>query len=302
MRLIKSVFAVFSLSSMLLAADFRFVRIDVPGAIDTVANTINARGDIVGFYDGADGVQHGFLLSKGTFTTIDYPDASGTVARSINARGDVVGFFFDANFDIHGYLLRDGRFTQIDYPGASATFAQGVNNVGDITGFHVGNDGIKFGFLLKNGEFHNVVVPGSRNCGTDEWMIQDNGWRAVGDFCLDIDGSVHGFVRERTGEFHAFSFPGGTYSCTAAHYINESGDIVGRFILADTPDECDNGSFHGFLLHRGEYVAIDPSGSTDTIALAVNDDGVIVGRYLDNQGNAHGFKAIPKEQHFAAGK
>jgi len=43
----------------------------------------------------------------------------------------------------------------------------------------------------------------------DRVAIQDNGWRAVGDFCFDTDGSVHGFVRDRAGEFHAFSFPGG---------------------------------------------------------------------------------------------
>jgi probable HAF family extracellular repeat protein len=192
------------ISSVLFAADYRFVRIDFPNATSTTVNTINARGDIVGKYDDANGVTHGFLLHKGIFATIDFPHASSTAVRSINARGEVVGPFDDANGNTHGYLLRDGHFTQIDYPGASFTVAQGINNAGDITGREVGNDGIPFGFILRDGEFHNVRVPGSRNCGTDEWMAQDNGWRAVGDFCLDKDGSVHGFVRNRTGDFQTF--------------------------------------------------------------------------------------------------
>jgi hypothetical protein len=33
----------------------------------------------------------------------------------------------------------------------------------------------------------------------------------------------------------------------------------------------------------------------------VNDDGIVVGRYLDDQGNAHGFKAVREEQHSNCG-
>lgn len=295
MRLMKTLALLLWLSSWSLAGDYRFLRIEFPGAIDTVANTINARGDIVGFYDGADGVQHGFLLRRGTFTTIDYPGAPGTVVRSINARGDIVGWFFDSNFEMHGYQVRDGQFTQIDFPGAGTTVAQGINNAGDVTGFYVGNDGVKFGFLLQDGKFSSVLVPGSRNCGTDEWMIRDNGWEAVGDFCSDADGSLHGFVRTQAGKFQSFSFPAGAFPCTAAHYINERGDVVGRYIAANSVDDCNNGSFHGFLRQHGQYISIDPPGSTDTLALAVNDDGIIVGRYLDSRGNAHGFEALPKD-------
>ena len=47
-----------AVSSLLFAADYRFVKIDFPNATQTLANGINARGDIVGRYADADGVFH----------------------------------------------------------------------------------------------------------------------------------------------------------------------------------------------------------------------------------------------------
>jgi hypothetical protein len=48
-----------------LAAQGTFTTIDFPGATFTNVTGINPGGDIVGGYDSADGVGHGFLLSKG---------------------------------------------------------------------------------------------------------------------------------------------------------------------------------------------------------------------------------------------
>src|SRR6478672_8070453 len=117
---------IFALSSLLLAADYRFVKIDFPNASATTAGSINARGDISGLYFDANGVGHGFLLCKGVFSTIDFPDASFTSARAMNARGDIAGRIHDANGNDHGFLLHDGHFSTIDYPGATATVGRGI--------------------------------------------------------------------------------------------------------------------------------------------------------------------------------
>ena len=160
-RFIKMALFCLTVSSLLTATDFRFVKIDVPNATSTTANGINARGDIVGTFVDANGVSHGFLVRKGVFSTIDFPNASFTAARGINARGDIVGRFDDAGGNQHGYVLRDGHFTQIDYPGASTTTARGINNAGDITGRHFDSAGNENGFILQDGVFHNVSVPKS---------------------------------------------------------------------------------------------------------------------------------------------
>jgi uncharacterized membrane protein len=67
-----------------------FTRIDVPGALSTLALGINNRGQIVGAYSD-EAIGHGFLLQKDTFTTIDAPGAVlSTAAFSINERGQIL--------------------------------------------------------------------------------------------------------------------------------------------------------------------------------------------------------------------
>jgi len=297
-RAIKMVLFWLALCSPLLAADYRFAKIDFPNAIATTAGSINARGDISGLYFDANGVGHGFLLSKGVFSTIDFPDASFTSARAMNARGDIAGRIHDANGNDHGFLLHDGHFTQIDYPGAAATVGRGINNAGDATGNHVNSAGTESGFILKDGTFYNVRVPHS--CGTDVWMAEDNGRVLVGDFGVGNDCAnsvLHGYLRNQTGDFQTIDFPsGGSFPCTGPRWINERGDIVGIYVVANSADECSGGALRGFLLRQGKYIAIDVPGSTSTSVLGINDDGVIVGSYSDKQGVDHGFKAVPKDE------
>jgi uncharacterized membrane protein len=152
-------------SPLLFADDYRFIKIHVPKSIETEANGINARGDIVGSYIDADGVHHGFLLRKGVFTTIDVPGAAETwAARGINARGDIVGNFDEADYIAqHGHQLSNGQFTQIDYPGSSATVVERINNAGDITGTWFDALGNVSGFIRRDGKFHNVSIPGGTN-------------------------------------------------------------------------------------------------------------------------------------------
>ena len=74
-------------------ADNLMTLIDYPEASGTWAWGINSRGDIVGYYTGADKNNHGFLLNGGHYTAIDYPGAAITIVHGINPQGDVVGEF-----------------------------------------------------------------------------------------------------------------------------------------------------------------------------------------------------------------
>ena len=289
--------SVLILTSVAFAADFRFVRIDFPGASATTALGISARGDIVGRYDDTGGVTHGFLFHQGVFSTIDFPHASFTAPKAINARGDIVGRVIDAAGNEHGFLLRDGHFKKVDYPGASATTARGISNAGDITGRHFDAAGNENGFVLQAETYHNVSVPNSLTplhpCSTDVWMIQDNERVFIGDFCTDVDGGIHGYLRVKPGDFRIIDFPDAGAPCSALRWINERGDIVG--VYANTLDECFAFQGHGFLLRDGKFAAIDYPGSVFTDAFSINDDGVIVGDYTDKQGIQHGFKAVPDD-------
>lgn len=282
-----------ALSSLLFAADYRFVKIDFPDASATIASGINARGDIVGRYDDVNGVSHGFLLRKGIFSSIDFPNASFTSARAINARGDIAGRIHDANGIDHAFLLRDGQFTQIDYPGALKTVGRGINNAGDVTGNHLDGTDIERGFIVRDGGFQNISF-GDAN---DVWMAQDNGQVMVGDAAVGPGGALHGYVRDKQGKFHLIDFPGLSVPCTGPRWISERGDIVGWFAYISAIDDCffAGPPLHGFLLRQGKYTAIDVPGSISTEPLAINDDGEIVGDYTDKNGNRHGFKAVPRD-------
>ena len=83
--------------------------IDAKGADITIAQGINNAGTIVGVYVRfAEGLAHGFVLSKGVFTTVDVPGSLETEIRSINSKGEIVGVFtVDLGNDktaTHGFL------------------------------------------------------------------------------------------------------------------------------------------------------------------------------------------------------
>ncbi len=64
-----------------------FTTLEVPGAVLTNAQGINARGDVVGFYIDTAGLNHGFLWRRGEFASIDVPGARVTAARGIGPNG-----------------------------------------------------------------------------------------------------------------------------------------------------------------------------------------------------------------------
>jgi hypothetical protein len=50
---------------------------------------------------------------------------------------------------------------------------------------------------------------------------------------------------------------------------------------------------HGFLMHKGTFVTIDPPGATFAEAIGITASGQIVGDYIDAGGTLHGFLATP---------
>ena len=278
------------------AADYLFSQIHVPDSDSTEANGINARGHIVGGYVDSNGISHGFLLRNGVFKTIDVPGALETLAaRSINARGDIVGGFLDSDFVRHGFLLSDGKFTQIDYPGSTGTYMSGINNAGDVTGGYFKVNGTNGTFIRKNGKFYRVHVPGGS--APNVRAAQDNGRVLVGSVLMDFDGGFHGFVRRKPAEFELIDLPSLSVPCGGVRSINQRGDMVGGFAYLDSIDECyrPDHDRHGFLLRDGHFKVIDYPGSAVTDAFSINDDRVIVGQYIDKQGNSYGFQALPKK-------
>src|SRR3569833_786721 len=104
--------------------------------IDTRANGINNRGQIVGEFEDAPFEVHGFLLSRDRFLTLNVPNASKTSPRAINDFDQVVGVFTSASGE-QGFLWREGHFTTISIPDSVTTDVLGSNDHGQIVGIFV---------------------------------------------------------------------------------------------------------------------------------------------------------------------
>jgi probable HAF family extracellular repeat protein len=288
-------FALGGLKTVLADEVYSFTTINYPGVRITRASGINDDGLIVGDFDDAAAITHGFLYRGGSFTVIDAPEAScpelrpcGTMHPGINGSGEIVGGFLQAqgynNQVQHGFLYSGGRFTTIDVPGASGTFARGINDREVIVGgYGNANEIAGNGFLLNDGSFSTIDHPNAS--GGNFAVGINNSGQIAGDFTNDT--GEHGFLLSG-GRFSTIEVPG--FAQTYVTGINNSGQIVGWFVDAAQ-------GVHGFLDSNGSFRVIDdpeaPSGPFGfTEAIGINDRGQIVGLFRDDVG-VHGFLATP---------
>jgi hypothetical protein len=132
----------------------------LPGVgFDTVAQGINAAGQIVGNVFIAGMRQNGWLRAPNGDVTIFKVNGLPTIARGISDSGQIVGFvYYDSGIHkgfittlvagpgFEGVSIPDAEL--LEYPGAFATYLEGITNTGEITGFwtpdSTGNNGHGF--------------------------------------------------------------------------------------------------------------------------------------------------------------
>ena len=81
----------------------KFKKIDVPGAIQTDAFSINDAGLGAGYYENTSGF-FGFTLYKGKFVSFGYPGAVETLVYGMNSAGQVVGTYSFDYQTSHGFV------------------------------------------------------------------------------------------------------------------------------------------------------------------------------------------------------
>jgi hypothetical protein len=150
---------------------------DAPGAgtgaqlqQGTFAQSINAAGDIAGYYvDGSAG--YGFLrTADGAISTFSAPAAvgQGTQAWSINAAGTIAGYYSDAGYVNHGFVrAASGAITSFDAPGAGTaegdgTFALSIDASGGVAGYYLNEKDGSHGFMRSaSGAITSFEAPGA---------------------------------------------------------------------------------------------------------------------------------------------
>jgi len=156
-----------------------FVTIDAPTGTTTStvnAQGINNKGLVVGFYIGADGQDHGFVLNakgakNGTLNGLGVTDPTIPVVKGepvgttfvfsqilgINDKGIAVGYYGDSTLSQHGFIYNThtGQYTFLDDPseafnnGVEVTQITGITNSGEITGFYTDANGVAHGFVAN---------------------------------------------------------------------------------------------------------------------------------------------------------
>jgi uncharacterized membrane protein len=259
---------------------FVITTIDVPGALSTVLEGINAGGDISGFFVSSDGKNHGLVLSSGTFTTIDYPGAGYTDVRGIGPDGSVVGTFANTGEEavaFHGFRrTAAGEFVAVHYPGHLYEIPQRILPDGTILGCRHDHDlmGSMDGVVMSLGGDSEIGMFASMNDGATPDLS-----RIVGQRLNMALNRTEGFVIDN-GVFTPLVVPGSIQ--TVAWDVNPRGDVVGVYRNA--------AGFHGFMLTEDGFTTIDVAGATATRAFGVNARGDVVGAFVA-AGKTHGFLA-----------
>jgi hypothetical protein len=197
----------------------------VLGTNQSEAFKINDRGDVVGYFIGDDGIQHGFFLSKkGKLTQLDPPGSTFTNAFGLNESGTVAGQFVDSVGNGHGFTWDGSNFTQVDYPGSVDTAADGINARGDWVGeWDNGNYPGHGAIRTRQGEFISFDVPVAGAYYTQFNDINANE-KMIGIY-FDASGAEHGFLQVGS-RFASIDYPGA--ALTSVWGINSAGQIVGN--------------------------------------------------------------------------
>jgi uncharacterized membrane protein len=248
---------------------------------------------------GAGTTSHGLLIDDGVVTPIDHPDAAtvprtpdgqtGTGTLGVNDRGEILGVYESRDRVVRHFVRdRKGRFAIIDDPpgttGERLSYeAVDINNRGEIVGFYNDEQGATTTGFLRSGKgrFADVAVPGSLVTGP----LRINDRRQVVGLYVDVDGAVHGFLRD-DGHVETIDVPGAT--ATVVLGINNHGQMVGSYIDAD-------GAYRGFLRERrGDITTLAEAPGADPVSggtqpAMINDRGQIVGVAYDVRGGSRGF-------------
>jgi uncharacterized membrane protein len=266
----------------------RFTTIDFPGGAlsQAIPFVINDFGTMVGDYDDADGVHHGFVRSRsGKYTSIDFPGARGSTLSAINNRGQMAGRYSlvspypgdpAGNSQQRSFLLDKGKYTKIDFPGAIETQALSINNLGQVVGQYTRQDGTFGGFRWDKGRIKDIDIPDvPGQIGASVSAINDKG-ELVGSVAVTENSQLvqFGFLLAR-GRFTTFRAPRVPF--TVPFGINNRGQISGTTLADGTLSTA-----RGFLLAKGAkgpFTTIRFPGTAASVAFGLNNLTQVVGGY-----------------------
>ena len=140
--------------------------IEFPGASETFADFVNARGRIVGSYIDPEGIYHPYIgVPGGSYRSIDLPDA-GTLeyffVHGINDAGVYVARYKQEGGVPRTVVASLRERHDLQFPGAVSTEGWNINQDGSVVGYYDTPDGRRRGFIARptGDTTEPVVLPG----------------------------------------------------------------------------------------------------------------------------------------------
>ena len=127
-----------------------YVDITVPGSTLTIAQGMNAAGQLVGSAHVPGIGTEGFLRQPGGAMTLFKLDGNQTRARGINDLGVMTGNLNGTLGIFHAWVGTSLGYELIDVPGAAGgTVGQAINNAGQVSGFYFDAASNPHGFIAS---------------------------------------------------------------------------------------------------------------------------------------------------------
>ena len=250
----------------------------VIGGADSVANDINASGQLVG-YQKTGAEFHAFFYDGSTVNDLSPVVGAGSVAQRLNDSGTIVG-----QVSSGGFAYAKGALIALPLSGYSE--ANGLNNAGAIVGAtYLPLDGeccALSAYTYNGGVFTNLGTTPD-GYGSYAEAINDAG-HVAGTNILDIATNYQEPFFYSGGVMHSLGSFGGPYGHSWA--INNHDQVVGEIGAAYV--DSDNQSpypRHAFLYDGGVVTDLGVAVyGGDSSARDINDRGQIVGNTSTDQG------------------
>ncbi len=257
---------------------------------------INNAGTIAGYYGSGVAGQpnQGYtLVTPSTYTNENFPGSVQTQVTGINNIGTTVGFWSntnngtDANF---GFVDQQGVFTNVNNPnaGSSPVVNQllGVNDQNVAVGFYNDGAGNSHGYTYTVGS--GVFTPVNYGGAVSLTATSINNLGEIGGFYVNAGGTTSGFL-DVNGNFTTLNAPNAIE--TMIFGLNNNGIAVGQ---ATTNGDATVGVIYDPA--KNSWQELSKGSGLSTTFNGINDQGAIVGFYVDNAGNTNGLlvTAVPE--------
>ncbi len=275
------------------------------GGSSSIAQGINAKGQVVGSAQTPDGHDHAAIWNRTTPTDLGTLGGTDSAAMAINDAGEVVANSFLPNGDLHSFVF--SSTTPADYLdlgtlGGPFSDALGINAAGQIVGYSATD---------ANGRSEAVIWQASTVTGVIKvtQLHTLGGINGIG-VAINNAGRVAGESQTAGGTYHAALWSGldpidlgtlGTLTLSDSSGINDEGQVVGRS-FAPIGAAIAVIWQHGKILDLNTLIAGSIAAHhTLNEATAINDKGVIAGTGTDSlTGEAFMFVLTPVAEALAA--